>query len=368
MSDTVDRPYKILIVDDVPKNIQIVAGILQDEGCQLAFAQNGKAALEQIAAVAFDLILLDIMMPEMDGFAFCREFKRDPVNRDIPVIFLTAKTDIGSTVNGLELGAVDYVTKPFDAKELLARVKTHLELKRSREELVAINRTKDKLFSVIAHDLKNPLGAFKNTTELMAQRFDRMEDEDKRKFIGMMHESSEHLYGLLENLLHWARSQTGDLACLPEEMCPAEVVRAAVDVLSMSAERKGVKLCCDPQIDKPLFADRRMFETVVRNVVANAIKFTPEGGRVTIVIAEHNCDIELRVSDSGVGTTPDQLSLVFGEGRSLSSEGTSRETGTGLGLIISREFVDRLGGTIRAESIPGKGTTVSVSLPQAKSL
>ncbi|QTA79008.1 Two component system response regulator/histidine kinase [Desulfonema limicola] len=132
--------YKILIVDDVPKNIQVVASILQNQGYSMAFAQDGHTALEQVGSNAFDLILLDIMMPGMDGFEVCRQLRKKPGNKDVPVLFLTAKTETESIVNGFEAGAMDYVIKPVNEAELLARVKTHLELYRSRKELIEINQ------------------------------------------------------------------------------------------------------------------------------------------------------------------------------------------------------------------------------------
>ena len=139
MAEEREKKYKILIVDDVPKNIQVVANILQGEGFNMAFAQSGPAALEMIRSTSFDLVLLDIMMPEMDGFEVCRRIREYSDTRDIPVLFLTAKTETESLVRGFEVGAMDYVVKPVNEAELLARVKTHLELYRSRKALEATN-------------------------------------------------------------------------------------------------------------------------------------------------------------------------------------------------------------------------------------
>lgn len=154
-----DKKFSILIVDDVPKNIQMVANVLREEGYQMAFARSGDAALRHTETILFDLILLDIMMPEMNGYEVCEKLKQNPKTKEIPVIFLTAKTDTENVLKGFELGAVDYVTKPFNMSELLARVKTHLELREARQKLQELNATKDKFFSIIAHDLKNPFNA-----------------------------------------------------------------------------------------------------------------------------------------------------------------------------------------------------------------
>jgi diguanylate cyclase (GGDEF)-like protein len=139
MESNKETRYKLLIVDDVPKNIQVAANLLQKSGYQMAFAQDGPTALEQTQTTRFDLILLDVMMPDMDGFEVCRRIKENPASREIPIIFLTAKNDSDSIVQGFHLGAMDYLTKPFNGAELQARVKTHLELYRSKEDLKAAN-------------------------------------------------------------------------------------------------------------------------------------------------------------------------------------------------------------------------------------
>ena len=140
MAPSNETRFRILIVDDVPKNIQVAASILQNSGYQMAFAQDGQTALAQTETNRFDLVLLDIMMPGMDGFEVCRRIKENPVNREVPIVFLTAKNDSESIIKGFELGAVDYLTKPFNGAELQARVKTHLELYRAREALKEANQ------------------------------------------------------------------------------------------------------------------------------------------------------------------------------------------------------------------------------------
>ena len=181
------KKYKILIVDDILQNIQVLGSTLARHKYQIAYAENGKKALSVVKFNKFDLILLDIMMPELDGFEVCKQIKSDETTKEIPIIFLTAKTDTESITKAFELGGQDYLTKPFNAQELLSRVKTHLILKIRKEEveqqkrelekmnkkLQATNAAKDKFFSIIAHDLKNPFGDLTSLSELLQNNLNR---------------------------------------------------------------------------------------------------------------------------------------------------------------------------------------------------
>lgn len=189
MNSKNDSQFKILIVDDVPKNIQVAANILQESGCQMAFAQDGPTAVEQTEVNRFDLILLDIMMPEMDGYEVCRKVRENPANRGIPIIFLTAKDDADSIVKGLELGAVDYLTKPFNGLELQARVKTHLELYRSKKEIIDANK---RLNREIAERVK-----VENKLQRSREAYRQLSIHDS--LTGLF--NTRHLYLALESLV-----------------------------------------------------------------------------------------------------------------------------------------------------------------------
>ncbi len=360
-----ERKPRILIVDDVPKNIQVAAGILQDEGYQPAFAQSGKAALEQVRATPFDLILLDVMMPEMDGFEVCRQLQQDPATRDIPVIFLTAKTDSDSTVTGLQAGAVDYVCKPFNSAELLARVRTHLELKQTREQLHEMNAAKDKFFSIIAHDLLNPVSSLNNLTDLLLNKFDTADDERKREWVRMQLDATERIVALLENLLQWGRSQTGRLKVTLEEIDVNTLLQSAASLGRIPAGTKNIALTAAETGGLRVRADRNMVDTVLHNIIVNAIKFTPEGGRVQVAARTKGTDVELSVEDSGVGIPEDACEKLFRIDMQHTTEGTAGEKGSGLGLILCKEFIEKTGGSIRVTSTPGQGSTFYITLPRA---
>ncbi len=370
MDDT-NKKFNILIVDDASKNIQVVANILKQEGYQMAFARNGKTALSRAETMPFDLILLDIMMPEMDGYEACERLKKNPETKDIPVIFLTAKTDKESVLKGFGLGAVDYVTKPFNAAELLARVKTHLELKlakedlrNSRDQLQELNATKDKFFSIIAHDLRNPFNALISGSDMLVHYFEELEQEQIKEFIEEINLASRQAFNLLGNLLEWARSQTGRILYSPEKISMDEIVQKNKDLLEQNAKEKNIHLANDVEPDTFVYADKDMIATVIRNLMTNALKYTPYGGKVTITSKNAGDFTETWISDTGAGIGKEDMDKLFRIDTKYSTLGTANERGTGLGLILCKEFVKGNHGKIWVKSEVGKGSDFKFTLPK----
>lgn len=358
------RKFKVLIVDDVLKNIQLAGSILQKEGYHISFANKGDTALNLTKTNDFDLILLDIMMPDMDGFEVCDRLKQRSETRDIPIIFLTAKTSTESTIKGFEVGAVDYVTKPFNEKELLARVRTHLDLREAQKNLREANATKDKFFSIIAHDLKNPFNALLGLSKLLLQNFDIFDDEKKMHFIQGIFQSSEQGYKLLENLLDWSRMQTGKINWTPSEIDLCTYAFENISLLKTGAENKNISLYSDISKDTIIYADANMVTMIIRNLVSNAIKFTHEGGEVKISSETKGNEEEITISDTGVGIRPETIEKLFRIDNHHSTLGTANEQGTGLGLILCREFIEKNGGKIWIESEVGKGSEFKFTLPK----
>ena len=359
-----DKEFKLLIVDDVPKNIQVAANILQNEGYLMAFAQNGKTALSQAQTTKFDLILLDIMMPEMDGFEVCRLMKEDPSTRDIPIIFLTAKSDTESIVKGFDLGATDYVTKPFNGTELSARVKTHLELNHAREKLKEANATKDKFFSIIAHDLKNPFHALIGLSKHLLDRYDRLDDSKKRDFIKIIHDSSDQAYRLLENLLDWSRIQTDRMDWEPMGIGLHAIAHEIVSLHKNIADKKNIAVSSEVAENTTAFADPNMTTAVIRNLVSNAVKFTGDGGEVRIASKTMEDYEEITVSDTGIGISTEDIEKLFRIDVHHTTNGTAKERGTGLGLILCGEFIEKNGGRLWVESELGRGSEFKFILPR----
>ncbi len=365
--NNMDREKKplILVAEDIPKNMEVVCNILRREEYRLAMAGNGKQALEMIPEVQPDLVLLDIMMPEMDGFEVCKHLKKDPETKDIPVIFLTAKVETADLVKGFEIGAVDYVTKPFKAAELLSRVKTHLELKLSREALIELNATKDKFFSIIAHDLRNPLQTLLLSAELLYKNYITFDEARRKKYIHGFYNNSRQISDLLENLLAWARSQRGLLDIKPEKIDIGQLADECIDLLKANAQKKKIALSARIKDGIFTFADKNMIRTVMRNLISNAVKFTHPGGKVKVTASTSadNNHAAIMVSDNGVGMSAEKVSRVFRIDTHKTTFGTAKEKGSGLGLVLCKEFIEKNNGSIDVSSEPGKGSCFTVTLP-----
>jgi signal transduction histidine kinase len=355
--------YHILIVDDVSTNIKIAANILRQEEYKLFFAVDGSSALDQVRTRKFDLILLDVMLPDIEGFEICKQIRSDPATKDIPIIFLTGKTDTESIVKGFEVGAMDYVTKPFKGAELLARVKTHLELCRAKEELKELNATKDKFFSILAHDLRSPFTSLLGLTDLLFRDIERYSKDEVVRFVGSMRNSAKRLFTLLENLLAWSRLQRGLMEHHPEYISLYQIAGYAMSLFQSGAEHKQIVLNNLIPEDMEAYGDSNMIETVFRNLVSNALKFTESGGAIEMSSTQNEHTVEVAVSDTGVGMSAAALSSLFRIDVKYSNVGTAGEKGTGLGLILCKELIELHRGRIWVDSEEGKGSTFRFTLP-----
>jgi len=239
-----------------------------------------------------------------------------------------------------------------------------VEIEQQKEELEKLNITKDKLFSIIGHDLKNPFHAIIGLADALSKNRDSISSEETMEIIGMMKSSSQYAYELLENLLQWSRAQTGKMQVTPQQIDLKNIIDDTLQLVAVSAEKKNIRLDNRCKVPVILMADINMLTTVIRNLLGNAIKFTPEGGTVTISAGFVNDMLQLEVSDTGVGMTRETVTSLFKLDRHRSSPGTMGETGTGLGLLICKEFIELHKGRIEVESIPGKGSTFKVFLPK----
>ncbi len=359
----------VLIVDDIPENLQLLGNVLLSQGLDVGFAVNGMQALEAVEYNKPDLILLDIMMPGMDGFEVCKRLKANPKTSDIPIIFLTAKTQTEDIVSAFDLGAVDYVTKPFNPSELVVRVFTQLEIKKSRDliqkqndELQELNATKDKFFSIISHDLRGPFTGLLGLTSLILQDKDSFEFEEVIDLIFKLDQSLKKQYSLIENLLQWARIQTNRIEINSDKFNLKNLVTEAKMILRNNFEEKKIRIVNQVPDDYSCFADRFMHQSIVHNLLTNAIKFSHLNSEIHISAIEQDEYIILKIQDFGVGIKPDNLERLFKIDQHLTTLGTNNEKGTGLGLILVKEMVERNQGTISVQSELNKGSVFFVTI------
>ena len=361
----------ILIVDDIAQNLQLLGATLNKKGYEIAIAKNGKQALSTIDKIPPDLVLLDIMMPEMDGYEVCKVIKSNPKTDHIPIIFLTGKTETDDVIKAFEVGASDYVTKPFHPAEILARVQTQLDLKRSRDELAArnqelkeLNANKDTFFSIIAHDLRNPLSGLLNLAEMLEEDYDTMDEDEVKQFIRLINDSAQQFHRLLNNLLQWARFEMGKMEFNPEILDLNEIVESNIKLFSMNATEKSIDIKNHIPENLTVQGDPNMLDTILRNILSNGIKFTDKGGKIEISHASNPEEHIIKISDTGMGMESDQLEDLFSIENMESTDGTNEEKGTGLGLVLCKQMIEKNGGSINVESEPGEGTTFSFTLPK----
>lgn len=365
-------PERILIVDDNHTNLNLLVDNLEKAGYETLVALSGERALRQVERGLPDLILLDVMMPGLGGFETCRRLKENERVREIPIIFMTALVDIDSKVAAFEAGAVDYLTKPLEAQEVLARVATHLTIRRQKQQLVAqqeelatLNMAKDKFFSIISHDLRNAFNGVTAYSSFLEESFAVMERAEVQGIIDDLSRAVQHTVKLLNNLLEWANVQRGRMDFEPELLKLDPFVTDLLMLFGAQATRKEVALTNAVPAGLCLYADMTMTHAVFRNLLSNALKFTPAGGQVTVSACQEEELVEISVADTGIGVGPDHVDGLFDIGHTYTRRGTAGERGTGLGLLLCKELVERQGGRIWAESVLHEGTTISFTLPVA---
>jgi signal transduction histidine kinase len=367
----------ILVVDDVPANLKLLDDILKSEGYKTRPVLSGELALRAAEKEKPDLVLLDIMMPDIDGFEVCRRLKENPDLKDIPVIFISAIGETANVVTAFNYGGVDYINKPFQAEEVIARVKPHLKLrfqsqellelnerlKQQTKELEELNATKDKFFTIIAHDLKSPFNSIMGFSEMLVEQVRDKTYDGIEQYANIILDSSQRALDLLMNLMDWARSQTGKMEFIPEYFELVNFIKDITSLFEDIAGQKSIIIKKDLPLNAPVFADHAMISTVIRNLISNAIKFTKPGGEITISAIEKPDQLIIMVKDSGIGISNDRIEKLFRLDETYSTPGTKDEKGTGLGLILCKEFIEKHGGKIWVESTPGEGSIFIFTIP-----
>ncbi|MEX0843660.1 MAG: hybrid sensor histidine kinase/response regulator [Balneolaceae bacterium] len=370
----------ILLVDDTQANLRLLSHVLKKEGYNYLEATNGLEAIELAEKHEPDLILLDIMMPGLDGFEVIKRIKKIDLLSDVPIIFLSSLTETDDKVQGFKYGGVDYITKPFQKEETLARIRTHLKIRflqkqlndrikvlRDREvQLSRLNQKKDDLVRMVSHDIKNPLTGIIGLVKLMRDS-DKISAEEQTQMLSVIEESGTNLLNLVREVLdresnkmeteeiEYADIQFSDLI---ERVISMNKAKAVVKNISLtySVTPRKLKVRIDPN----------KIEIVINNLVSNALKFTPSDGKskVHADVKRDGNDLIISVTDTGIGIPEKMQKDLFKDTKKLSRIGTSGEVGTGLGLDIVQLYVELHGGEIWVESEIDKGTTFFIKLPE----
>lgn len=363
--------FKILIVDDLETNVLLLQVLLKKMQYKLAIAYNGMQAIEKVESERPDLILLDVMMPELDGFETAKKLKENDSTKDIPIIFLTALDSANDIVKGFQIGASDYVTKPFKKEELMVRVSHQISLIAARrmieqqnEELLKTIAGRDKLYSVIAHDLRSPIATLKMVLNMLVLNVDsEIIGDEMYEMLNMSNKTLEEVFALLDNLLKWTKSNTGRLNVVPQVFDLVATIEGIMEIFSLGAQTKDINLHANLPERLSVYADTDMINTVIRNLISNAMKFTPRGGEVLVSVDIEGNTATVRVKDSGCGISRENQEKLLNLNTHFSTYGTENEEGSGLGLLLCADFVKKNNGDFWFESEEGKGSTFIFTVP-----
>lgn len=356
-------------------NLRILTSILKRVGVEVAEADSGERALEAYASFLPDLVLLDVVMPGIDGFETCRRLKEAYKGKSAPVIFITAKNDSDDIVVGLEAGGVDYLPKPFKDKEVLARIRSHLQNQFLLEEqqlliekLNKADASKNRFLGMAAHDLRNPLASIRAFSGFLREGVVGTLVPEQLELVDLIHSASQSMLNQVNELLDVATIQSGELKLRLEKRSLSDLLTKAVRFINVEAEKKKTRVELIEQAASPtLLIDVTKMRQVADNLLSNAVKYSPPGATITAFVhvepEQHTCGFTVR--DQGPGIPDGERDKLFKDFSRLSARPTAGEMSTGLGLAICQKIVAAHHGTIRAENRPSGGCDFTVSLPLA---
>jgi two-component system sensor histidine kinase/response regulator len=362
---------KILVVDDDRINLRILSGILRGDHYVLIEVESGEAALESYAKSKPDLILLDVMLPGIDGFETCRRLKQIYGIDSAPVIFITAKSESDDVVQGLAAGGVDYLPKPFKPKEVLARIRSHMQSqilveqqKLLVDQLSKANAAKNRFLGMAAHDLRNPLASIRGLAEFLSDGTVGTLTPDQLDLVKTIHSASQSMLDMVNELLDVATIESGELKLQLEPVNLAVLLEKSVFLNNIEAAKKNTKIVLDDSSGNALTSiDPAKMRQVADNLISNAVKYSPPGS--TIIVELHNGSgvRGFSVKDQGPGVPEAERDKLFKDFSKLSAKPTAGEKSTGLGLAICRKIIDAHGGMITAQNRSEGGCEFRVSLP-----
>jgi two-component system sensor histidine kinase/response regulator len=299
-----NQNFTVLIIDDAQDTIDLIRVILEDQGIDCISARNGERGITIAREGQVDLILLDILMPETDGFEVCRQLKSDPQLKDIPVIFITAKGDDDSIARGFELGAQDYIFKPFNRYEMLSRVQAHLRILAQRRDLSTLIGVKDRVLAIISHEIRNQFATMISIYDLFREDVEKSGNTAFGSHLTRMNSSLNETQDLFDNLITWSKNQRGKLILTSRKVHVYSVIQEVEHALHSSLAHKEISL--NIQVDPGLFimTDELLASLILRNFITNAIKFSYRGGSIEVKDQKHKAGLTVSVIDHGIGIEP----------------------------------------------------------------
>lgn len=356
----------LLIVDDTSANIDVLVDLLSPD-YRIRVARNGKVALSLCEKEIPDLILLDIIMPEMDGYEVCKRLKEMEETKQLPIIFITAKGETDDETKGLALGAVDYISKPITPAIVLARVETHLEINRQRQkiekaynQLQELEALRDNLVHMVVHDMRNPLSLMRGHLEIMMMK--SRAEENKHRHLNAIKRACDGLIEMVSTLLDVSRFDNNEM---PLHMDVRDIVQIVMETAApYQALGDGPSVVIESPFDElPLNCDQSIIERVLTNLISNAVKFTPDRGTISLAIDKTDKEVLIAVSDSGPGIAPEYHEKIFEKFGQVEIHNKVRKYSTGFGLTFCKLAVEAHGGTIGVDSDVGRGSTFWLRLP-----
>ena len=359
-----EQPARVLVVDDHPQNVELLEAYLIPEGYDVVTAFDGIEALERVAEGAPDIVLLDVMMPRMDGYEVCKKMKEDEATRFIPIVMVTALKELEDKIKSIESGADDFLTKPIVKIELLTRIRSlirvkrlHDDLEKSYQDLKDLEKTKENLTQMIIHDLKNPLTGIKANLEIVGME----EMNDTQECLDAAQRSADLLYNMIQDLLDISKLEEEKLNLILDSVSLQELAdqaRSEVEAPA-NAEDKSIELDI-PDGTQTVTMDRALIYRVISNLLLNAVKHTGRGGVITLKAWVEGDEARIDVADTGHGIPQDYLVTIFEKFGQVESR---QRSGTGLGLTFCKMAGEAHGGKIWVNSVEGEGSTFSFSLP-----
>jgi two-component system sensor histidine kinase/response regulator len=364
MPNTKASAGRVLVVDDQPSNLRIISALLSRQGYSVYTAESGEEALQRLEQQSSDLVLLDMMMPGMDGFELLDEIRANPAWSGLPVVFLTAAHDRDLLLRAFDSGAVDYVTKPFMPEELLARVQAHIGLKLTRDRLERVARERQELVNLVAHDLKNPLSSIFFASDLLLTGQTRAERVPR--YLQMIRDSAEDALGYIRRYLETQASARSQAAREPARAALPELVEWLERRYALQLEDRGARLRVLSVSDATVAIDPLVLRQVCENLISNAIKYAP-GSDIDLSVQPGAPGYQqLRVEDRGPGIPASKQSSLFTPFfRVNPNDGLNDAVSSGLGLSLARQIVGAVGGELRYEDREGGGARFVLELPEA---